>query len=83
MVGPEQHPLYAALTAAQPQAERDETMRKRLEGFGIQTGGPGEVLWNFEKFVIGRDGQVVGRFSPDVAPDDAGLNEALDKALRA
>jgi glutathione peroxidase len=83
VVGPEQHPLYAALTAAQPKAERDDGMRKRLEGFGIQTGGPGEVLWNFEKFVVGRDGQVVGRFSPDVAPDDAGLNAALDKALAA
>jgi glutathione peroxidase len=81
VVGPGQHPLYAALTAAQPEAERSETMRKRLEGFGIQTGGPGEVLWNFEKFVIGRDGAVLGRFSPDVAPDDAGLNETLDKAL--
>jgi glutathione peroxidase len=81
VVGHEQHPLYAALTAAQPQAERDETMRKRLEGFGIQTGGPGEVLWNFEKFVVARDGAVIGRFSPDVAPDDAGLNETLDRAL--
>jgi glutathione peroxidase len=81
VVGPEQHPLYAALTAAQPEAERTETMRKRLEGFGIKTGGPNEVLWNFEKFVVGRDGQVIGRFSPDVAPDDAELNATLDKAL--
>jgi glutathione peroxidase len=81
VVGPEQHPLYAALTSAQPKAEREEGMRKRLEGFGIATGGPGEVLWNFEKFVIGRDGKVVARFSPDVTPDDAELNAALDKAL--
>ena len=81
VVGPTQHPLYAALTAAQPKAERDETMRQRLEGYGIKTGGPGEVLWNFEKFVVGRDGKVVARFAPDVAPDDAGLGEALDKAL--
>ena len=81
VVGPAQHPLYAALTAAQPETERSEGMRKRLEGFGIQTGGPGEVLWNFEKFVVGRDGQVIGRFSPDVPPDDARLNEVLDGAL--
>ncbi len=81
VVGPNQHPLYAALTSAQPQAERTETMRKRLEGFGIKTGGPGDVLWNFEKFVIDRNGRVVGRFSPDVPPDDAELNAALDKAL--
>jgi glutathione peroxidase len=81
VVGPTQHPLYAALTAAIPDAERSDGMRKRLEGFGIQTGGPGEVLWNFEKFVIDREGRVVGRFSPDVAPDDARLNEVLDQAL--
>ncbi|MBV9997016.1 MAG: glutathione peroxidase, partial [Caulobacteraceae bacterium] len=48
VVGPGQHPLYAALTSAKPKAERDDGMRKRLEGFGIKTGGPGEVLWNFE-----------------------------------
>jgi glutathione peroxidase len=83
VVGPTQHPLYAALTTAMPEAERSEGMRKRLEGFGIQTGGPGEVLWNFEKFVIDRGGRVVGRFSPDVAPDDARLNEVLDQALGA
>ena len=81
VVGPNQHPLYAALTAAQPKAERNETMRQRLEGYGIKTGGPNEVLWNFEKFVVARDGQVIGRFSPDVAPDDAGLNAVLDQAL--
>ena len=81
VVGPNQHPLYAALTAAQPKAERNETMRQRLEGYGIKTGAPNEVLWNFEKFVIGRDGAVIGRFSPDVAPDDAGLNAVLDQAL--
>jgi glutathione peroxidase len=56
-------------------------MRARLEGFGIKTGEPGEVLWNFEKFVIGRDGTVVARFAPDVAPDDPALTEALDRAL--
>jgi len=81
VVGPNQHPLYSALTTAQPRAERDDTMRKRLEGYGIKTGGPGEVLWNFEKFVVGRDGKVVGRFSPDVPPDDPGLAAALDEAL--
>jgi glutathione peroxidase len=83
VVGPEQHPLYRALTAAKPKAEGDETMRARLEGYGIATGGPGEVLWNFEKFVIGRNGEVVARFSPDVAADDPRLIETLDRALAA
>ena len=41
------------------------------------------MLWNFEKFLIGRDGRVVARFSPDVAADDARLREAVDAALAA
>jgi glutathione peroxidase len=83
VVGPGKHPLYQALTAAQPKTERDDAMRTRLQGFGIETGPPGEVLWNFEKFVVGRDGKVVARFSPDVTPDDAGLTRVLDQALAA
>ena len=83
VVGADKHPLYRALTAAQPVTRRDQGMRKRLEGFGIETGAPGEVLWNFEKFVIGRDGKVAARFSPDVTPDDPELAAVLDEALGA
>ncbi len=84
VTGPEKHPLYQALTASRPQTDGgDSAMRTRLEGFGIQTGGPGEVLWNFEKFLIGRDGAVVARFSPDTTPDDPRLTAALDAALKA
>ena len=73
-----------ALTAARPQTDGgDSAMRTRLEGFGIATGGPGEVLWNFEKFLVGRDGQVKARFAPDTAPDDPRLVAALDAALAA
>jgi len=83
VAGDDKHPLYQALTTAKTKAEGDETMRARLQGFGIETGGPGEVLWNFEKFVVGRDGQVIARFSPDVAADDRRLTQVLDKALAA
>jgi glutathione peroxidase-family protein len=31
------------------------------------------VPWNFEKFLVGRDGQMPGRFVPEVAPDDPAL----------
>jgi glutathione peroxidase len=41
------------------------------------------VLWNFEKFIIGRDGKVVARFTPDVGADDPRLRAALDAALAA
>ena len=45
--------------------------------------GSGDVQWNFAKFVVGRDGQVVGRFPPQTSPDDAALRAVIDKALDA
>jgi glutathione peroxidase len=41
----------------------------------------GEVGWNFEKFLIGKDGTVIGRFKSGVAPDDAKLVQAIEAAL--
>jgi len=41
----------------------------------------GEVGWNFEKFLIGKDGGVIGRFKSGVAPDDAKLVQAIEAAL--
>lgn len=71
VLGEDQHPLYAALTAAQPT--------------GIdKDGGPlndSDVHWNFEKFLIGRDGTVAGRFAPGVQPDDPVLVSAIDAEL--
>jgi glutathione peroxidase len=39
------------------------------------------VAWNFEKFLIGKDGAVIGRFKSGVAPDDAKLVQAIEAAL--
>ena len=41
----------------------------------------GDIGWNFEKFLIGKDGQVAGRFKTRVSPDDPGLVEAIEAAL--
>lgn len=44
--------------------------------------GEGEdIAWNFGKFVVGRDGEVVARFEPQTAPDAPELKEAIEKAL--
>ena len=40
-----------------------------------------DVVWNFEKFVIGRDGNVVARFAPAVTPDDPELRAVIDAEL--
>lgn len=42
--------------------------------------GP-DIAWNFGKFLLGRDGEVVARFEPKTAPDDADLKAAIEKAL--
>ncbi|MEO0540677.1 MAG: glutathione peroxidase [Cyanobacteria bacterium P01_A01_bin.105] len=44
--------------------------------------GEGEdIEWNFGKFLVGRSGEVVARFDPKTAPDDAGLKAEIEKAL--
>jgi glutathione peroxidase len=43
--------------------------------------GPGEIAWNFAKFVVGKDGAVVARFGPATEPDAPELLEAIEKAL--
>lgn len=60
--GPEQHPLYAALT-----------------GKGALF--PGDVKWNFGKFLIGQDGKVLHRFEPQVKPDAPEVIAAIEDAL--
>ncbi len=44
-------------------------------------GAAGDIQWNFEKFLIARDGTVAGRFRPRTAPDDAALVAAVEALL--
>jgi len=46
-----------------------------------QADPPGDVRWNFEKFLIGRDGAIIGRYKSGVGPDDATLKTAIEAAL--
>jgi glutathione peroxidase len=83
--GPGQHPLYASLTDARPEARTlpGTDFRTKLVGYGIQPGEPKEILWNFEKFLVGRQGNVVERFAPDVPPDAEMLVSAIERELAA
>jgi glutathione peroxidase len=82
VTGADQHPLYAALTATAPHATGDtEAYRERLRSFGIRANEDPDILWNFEKFLIGRDGSVVARFAPSLTPTDPALVEAVERAL--
>jgi glutathione peroxidase len=44
-------------------------------------GHTGEIRWNFEKFLIGRDGEIIARFSPLVTPEAPELVDAIEKAV--
>ena len=61
--GPEQHPLYTALT-------------------GEKGAFPGDVKWNFGKFLIGRDGKPIQRIEPKTKVTDPAVATAIEDALK-
>ncbi|TDJ35385.1 MAG: glutathione peroxidase [Gammaproteobacteria bacterium] len=48
---------------------------------GSESPFPGDITWNFEKFIVDRDGLIAARFDPKTEPDDPGLKEAIEAAL--
>ena len=82
VTGPAKQPLYAALTEAMPEKQGDPAAwRERLRGYGMTPTEDPEVLWNFEKFLIAKDGKVAARFSPAITPDDPELVSAIEAEL--
>jgi len=81
--GPQRHPLYAQLVAAQPEAivPEDSGFLERMVSKGRAPKQQGDILWNFEKFLIGRDGRVLQRFSPDMEPENDIIVDAIKQAL--
>ena len=61
--GPEQHPLYAALT-------------------GKDSAFPGDVKWNFGKFLIGRDGKPLQRIEPKTKVTEPAVVASIEDALK-
>ena len=77
------HPLYKFLTSEKPAAvlPAGPSFEEKLAGHGIKREIKSEILWNFEKFLVDRKGNVVQRFSPDMTPDDATVTKAIEAAL--
>ena len=69
-------PLSAKLDVNGPQRH---SMYRLRAGEGAEF--PGDITWNFEKFLVGKDGRVLARFSPRTAPDDPAVVQAIEKAL--
>lgn len=61
--------------------ENAAPLYKALTSTETKPVGPGKISWNFEKFVIGKDGQVVARFSPKTSPTDPEVIKVLEAEL--
>ncbi len=69
-------PLGSKLDVNGPQRH---SLYRLLAGEGAEF--PGDITWNFEKFLVGKDGRVLARFSPRATPDDPAIIAAIEKAL--
>ena len=56
---------------------------KYLTELDLQPKGPGKVSWNFEKFLLGKNGEVLARFDPRTSPDDEAVVKMIESALAA
>jgi glutathione peroxidase len=54
---------------------------KTLTALDTKPVGPGRISWNFEKFIVGRNGEVVARFSPRTKPDNPEVIKVIEAEL--
>lgn len=81
VAGEDKHPLYKTLTAAIPDRTGEGPWKKDLIDYGLTPNEPPEVLWNFEKFLVNKQGEIVARFAPDIKADDARIVDAVNAEL--
>lgn len=67
-------PMFAKIPVKGP-------VKHPLYAMLVQTAPTGEVKWNFNKFLVGKDGKVIARFDSDVTPESPALAAAIEKAL--
>jgi glutathione peroxidase len=73
-------PLYEKIDV---NGEDQHTLYAELTTFADEEGHVGDVRWNFEKFLLNADGEVVARFAPLVEPEDQRITSAIEALLSA
>ncbi len=63
--------------------ENADPFYKEIKKVDAAPKGAGEVKWNFEKFLIGKDGKVIARYPSSTEPNDPELVGAIEKAIAA
>jgi glutathione peroxidase len=81
VAGPDKHPLYAYLTNALQDAQGRASMEASIRSHNAEPPPRPEVIWNFEKFLVTRNGEVAYRFAPDIAPDASAVVDAIETEL--
>ncbi|MEJ7849602.1 MAG: redoxin family protein [Pyrinomonadaceae bacterium] len=81
--GDDQHLLYHYLTDQKGEADiaNGNEFEEKLAGFGQSRTNPGDVLWNFEKFLVDKNGVVASRIAPDVTAEDPRVLERVQAEL--
>jgi glutathione peroxidase len=54
---------------------------RHLTALDVKPKGAGNITWNFEKFIIGRNGEVVARFAPQTKPDATEVLKVIEAEL--
>ncbi len=73
-------PMFAKIEV---NGEGAAPLYKKLTSQDVKPAGKGKVKWNFEKFLIDREGNLVNRFPPPTTPDDAELVKAIEGQLKS
>jgi glutathione peroxidase len=73
-------PVYTKLDV---KGSAQHPLYKILTAAEDDTGKAGDVTWNFEKFLVGRNGRVVRRFRPQTVPEDPTIVNAIEGLLQA
>lgn len=71
-------PLFSKIEVNGPAAA---PLYQHLTAVETKPQGKGKISWNFEKFIIGKNGQVVARFSPPTEPDAAEVVAVIEREL--
>jgi glutathione peroxidase len=81
--GDDRHPLYDYLTEQKGAADitNGDEFEERLKGYGQTRANSTDILWNFEKFLVGKDGEVTTRIAPDVTAEDSRVLEKVKAEL--
>jgi glutathione peroxidase len=73
-----QFPLFEKIEV---NGEGQHPLYQQLTAFADAEGYTGDIRWNFEKFLISPDGEIVGRFNPTVTPEDPALVAAIEEQI--